>query len=190
MLCAVDGLDVGGADELDVLLGVVGCDVLGVVETVVLAVVLGALVVVEVEAGVVGAGAELVVGVGTLADVCDVLVRLTERVSGVWLVLVPTDAAGGEPGLWLPLCSTRTSAVASAAMTATDSTPATSPAPPLPRAPRGGSPTPTRSGVRSPTGSITDVARSADVSRSVGSGAGPGVSSGSASGSAKTAIPS
>ena len=62
-----------------------------------LVVVLGALVVVDVEAGVVGTGVELVVGVGVV--VSEEVVGLTERVSGDWLVLVPTEAVGGVPGL-------------------------------------------------------------------------------------------
>jgi hypothetical protein len=195
-LCAVDGLDDGGADELALLLGGLDGVVLGGVEAVVLVDVLGALVLCVVETGVVGVGKEVVVGVGTVAEVCVWDVTLFERVSGDVLALVPTEAVGGGLGLWLPLRSTRIRAVAKAAITATESSPATSPAPPAPlREPCGGSPTPMRSAVRSPVrssiGSIRAVGRSAEVlNSSVGSGDGPGVVSGSLSGCGKTAMPS
>jgi len=109
-----------------------------------------------VEADVLGAVAELLVAVGDgaeLPDVRDVVVR-AEGVSDVASVPVAagTDAAGGVLGLWLPLPSTSTRAVAKAAITAVANAPTTKPAPPLRRFSGGGSPTPTRSVARPGTG--------------------------------------
>jgi len=137
-LWVVEGLDDGGGvEELGLLLGVLDGVVLGVLDVAELVVGLGTLVVLDGAAGVVGTGEEVVVGLGVVAEVCDEEAGVFERVSGVWLDVVPTDAAGGEPGLWPPLRSTSTRAVASAAITATDNSPATSPAPPAPRRPSG-----------------------------------------------------
>lgn len=192
----MEGLDDGAEDELVVLLGGLDGVVLGALDVAELAVGLGALVGLDVDAGVVGTGEELVVGVGVVAEVCDVAVWVADRGCGVRLELVPTDAAGGVPGLWPPLRNTSTRAVASAAITATDRTPATSPAPSAPRLPSGGPPTPIRSCVRSPGSPIRAVGWSPVVGMTrVGPGAGMGrggstAVAGSTSGWGKTAIPS
>jgi len=203
--------DVVGSAGLVLLLGGVDgaeLDVVGAVELD--SVVLGGLEgVLDVASGVVAVGSVLdgcedgveVVGL------CAVVVSPPDRTNGDGLVVVTpvTDAAGGEPGFFPLLCSTRTRAVVRAASTATARIPTAQPALLPPCHSSGGCPIPTRS-VVGPPGSvgspsadrpIHSVGRSGtDGITSVASGGGGGVEAGSsavaasASGCGKTAMPS